>query len=171
MNQFQIPFSEYHSYYKRYIDLVGEIPLIQALTNGKIEMVEFLQSIPKEKHGYRYAQGKWTPKQICLHLIDTERVFAYRALHFARSEGANLKGYDQDIFVENSNAGVRSWSGLQEEYSAVRAASVQLFKNFNEDTLKKCGTIDANNMSVRATGYIICGHEIHHQNIVRERYL
>lgn len=171
MNQFKISTSEYPTYYKKYIERVEEAPLTEALTKGEIDMLAFLKTIPKEKQEYQYAEGKWTPKQILLHLIDTERVFAYRALQFSRSDNADLKGYDQDLFAENSNTDQRSWESLLEEYSSVRSASIHLFKSFDDYTAKKSGKVDGAEMSVRAAGYIIGGHEIHHREIIQERYL
>ncbi|HET8809445.1 MAG TPA: DinB family protein [Flavobacteriaceae bacterium] len=170
MNQFQIS-PEYAPYYRKYIDLVTDISLIEALSNGEVETLAFFKAIPKEKQEFRYAEGKWSPKQVLLHLIDTERVFAYPALQFARADDVEIKGYDQNIFADNSNADERSWNDLLEEYQSVRAASLNLFKSFQEAILKRYGKVDGDFMSVRAAGTIICGHEIHHRNIVRERYL
>lgn len=171
MTASQISPSEHLPYYKKYIALVKEVPLVEALLQGQVDTISFFRAIPEEKLGFRYAEGKWSPKQVLLHLIDTERVFAYRALQFARSDNADLKGYDENIFAENSNADQRSLESLLEEYSAVRTASIHLFKSFDPTAMERFGKANGGPMSVRAAGYIICGHEIHHQNIVRERYL
>ena len=105
------------------------------------------------------------------HIIDTERVFTYRALYFSRADSANLKGFDENIFAQNANANNKSIDVLLNEYSAVRNASIHLFKNFDDTQLKRTGIANDSIMSVAAAGFIICGHEIHHQNIINERYL
>ena len=171
MNPTQMIPSEYNPYYQAYIDLVGNRSLLEALANGLENIQSFFMDIPKEKLEYRYALGKWTPKGILQHVIDTERVFAYRALYFARSEDANLVGFDENTFAENAQAENKTLSELLEEYIAVRTATICLFKNFNDNQLKGIGTANGSRMSVRATGFIICGHEIHHCNIIKERYL
>ena len=111
------------------------------------------------------------PKDILQHIIDTERVFSYRALYFSRADSANLKGFDENIFAQSANGNNKSINNLLEEYSAVRNASFHLFKNFNEIELKRTGIANNSVMSVAAAGFIICSHEIHHQNIINERYL
>ncbi|WP_263649826.1 DinB family protein [Rasiella rasia] len=163
--------NEYNEYYKRYIDLAISAPLLEGLATGMLETHEFFESIPNEKLEFRYAEGKWTPKQILLHIIDTERVFAYRALQFSRASNVEIKGFDQDEFAANSNADNRSQDSLLKEYMAVRTSSILLFKSFNEATLKRMGEASNFPLSVRASGYIICGHEKHHIKIIKERYL
>lgn len=162
---------EFNPYYKHYIGLVAEVPLIEALNEGMIAIPEFFKSIPADKLHYRYAEGKWTPKDILLHIIDTERVFSYRALCFARDNAADLPGFDENMFAENADANNRELEDLLSEYATVRNATVALFKSFNDTVLKKMGKGNNNLMSVRAAGFIICGHEIHHCNIIKERYL
>ncbi len=171
MTPTKIQTSEYNPYYKRYIDLVEILPLPEALAKGLESTQSFFDSLPPEKWHYRYAEGKWTPKDILQHITDTERVFAYRALYFARSSNAKLKGFDENLFAENALANNRSVESLLEEYLAVRKATICLFKHFNLNQLKQIGMANGNNMSVAALGFVICGHEIHHCNIISERYL
>lgn len=167
----QISEKESNTYYKRYIDRALSKPLLEGLAEGMLETHDFFEAIPKEKHEYQYAEGKWTPKEILLHLIDTERVFAYRALQFARAKNVEIKGFDQDEFAANSNANERTMKQLLEEYMAVRAATIILFTSFSDKTLQQMGVASNSPLSVRAAGYIICGHEKHHVAVINERYL
>lgn len=171
MGIIQISDNEFNAYYKGYVDKALNKPLLQGLADGMIETHEFFEAIPENKHQYRYAEGKWTPKEILLHLIDTERVFAYRALFFARSKNVEIKGFDQDEFTANSYANGRTMSDLLEEYLAVRTSSVVLFNSFSEEILQNMGVASNSPLSIRAAGYIICGHEKHHLGILKERYL
>lgn len=163
--------SEYNNYYKQYIDLAPGDSLIEALEKGKGRTATFFKELPEDKHHFRYADGKWTPKEVLLHLIDTERVFSYRALHFARAGNVVLPGFDQNVFMENSDANRCSMAQLLEEYEVVRSATLLFAKSCSEETLKRMGTASNNPFSVRALLYIIAGHEIHHCGIISERYL
>jgi hypothetical protein len=124
-----------------------------------------------DKFDYRYAEGKWTIKEIIQHLIDAERIFAYRALRFARYDATVLSGFDEDYYVLNSTANQRSIMELLTEYSAVRHTSLLLFKSFNNEQLLYSGIASNNNISVRALGFVIIGHQNHHQKIFEKRYL
>ena len=119
MTACQIFSSEYNSYYQSYIDLVGESSLLESLIGGLDYIQSFFVNLPKDKLDYRYAPGKWTPKDILQHITDTERVFAYRALYFARSINANLVGFDENTFAENAQAGKKTLIELLDEYVAV----------------------------------------------------
>lgn len=171
MKPSEITQSEYFAYYKPYIDLVGDIQLIQALEKGLMNTKEFFASIPQEKELHQYEEGKWTPKEILLHIIDTERVFCYRAMYFARDEGSTLGGFDENVFGANCEANGRALEDLINEYIAVRTASIRLFESFSDAALKRGGKANNNVLSVRAAGFIICGHEIHHIKVIEERYL
>ncbi|OAB78100.1 DinB family protein [Cochleicola gelatinilyticus] len=162
---------EYNPYYKTYINLVTEPLLTKSLSIGLLNITDFFNAIPNDKLEYRYATNKWTPKEVLLHLIDTERVFSYRALTFARSKNVELPGFDQDEFVQNSDANKYTLDELLDDYLATRTATISLFKGFNEKTLQQSGIASGSTLSVRAAGTIICGHEIHHCNIIKERYL
>ena len=163
--------NEYHSYFKTYLDKVNDLPLLDSLVNGKLETINFFKNIPTSKLEYRYEESKWTIKQILIHIIDTERVFNYRALQFARSDNANLEGFNENEFVRNADLNTRTIDSVLEEYSIVRDASIVLFKNFSEDSLKRIGKASNNPLSVRAAGFLICGHETHHKEVIGERYL
>jgi len=163
--------SQYNPYYKNYIDLVPDVSLDLALASGKSKIISFFNSLPESKLKYRYAKEKWTPKDILQHLIDSERVFAYRALYFSRFSRANLEGFDENVFAENTYANNRPLNDLLEEYEAVRNASLCLFKSFDEISLTRNGIANGSSMAVAAAGFVICGHEIHHCNIINQRYL
>ncbi len=162
---------EYNDYYKGYIDKALGKPLLKGLAEGLLETHDFFDNIPEAKQEFRYVADKWTPKEVLLHIIDTERVFAYRALQFARAKNVEIKGFDQDEFAANSNANERTMKHLLEEYLAVRTATVILFTSFSENTLLQMGVASNAPLSVRAAGFIICGHEKHHVAIIKERYL
>ena len=124
-----------------------------------------------DKFDYRYAEGKWTIKDILQHLVDAERVFAYRALCFARNDKTELPGFEEDDYVIEANANKRSIQDLLTELLIVRQSSLALFKSFNDEQLMRIGTASNNPMSVRALGFIIIGHQNHHQRVFEERYL
>jgi hypothetical protein len=163
--------TEYDSYYSQYITPVKDKPLLEILASSLIETVSFFESIPNDKLEYKYDTGKWTPKEILQHLTDTERVFSYRALFIARSMNTNLKGFDQDEFAASAKANKFLIETLLEDYIAVRTATITLFKSFGLVTLKRIGVASNSNLSVRACGYLTCGHERHHCTIIKEKYL
>ena len=167
----EIAATEFHSYFKSYMDKVGDISLKEALDNGWEDTISFFESIPESKLNFRYSKGKWTIKDILLHLIDAERAFSYRALQFARSDNADLEGFDENIFVENAQANSRTLLSLIGEYDKVRQSSIYLFNSFSNDVLKRTGKANGKTLSIRAAGFLICGHEIHHKEIIKERYL
>jgi len=163
--------TEYFSYYKQYVDLVDDFPLLKAFRVGLTSTSKFFESLPQEKLLYQYAEGKWTPKEILLHLIDTERVFYYRALYFARHAGSSLEGFDENVFAANGGANKRALDDLIKEYVSTRNYTIDLFTSLNNETLRNGGIANGNPLSVRSIAFIICGHEIHHRRIIEERYL
>ena len=134
----------YPSYFQRYIGLVEEDDLQTAFKNQLPVITVFLQSITEEKSNYAYAPGKWTIKELLQHMTDTERIFAFRSLCFARKEQASLPGFDEDVYAANSNAGSRSWKDLVEEFLLVRKTSEILFGSFTEEALNNSGTANGN---------------------------
>ena len=148
-----LPENEYHPYFKTYID-----PLV---SNGKsiienlIETGSFLEAIvsnlPKEKELYIYAEGKWTIKELLVHIIDTERIFIYRALRFARNDKTELQGFDQDDYNDNVDANGRALKDILEEFRTVRASSISLFKSFSDEALLRTGTASGN--SIRSESF------------------
>jgi hypothetical protein len=163
--------NEYNSYYKSYIERASKKTIIEGLKDNLEKVVDFFKAIPSEKHEYSYASGKWTIKDVLLHLIDTERVFAYRALRISRYDKTSLSGFEQDDYVLNGFANNRSLESLLDEYIAVRKSTIALYSSFNAGALLQLGEASGYPISVRALGYIITGHENHHCDIIKERYL
>ena len=163
--------NEYAPYYHTYIAKVQPDNLLEALGLHTDTFTAFIKSIPPQKAEYAYAAGKWTVKEVLLHIIDAERIFAYRALRFARNDKTELPGFDEDNYVPFSNAGARSLASLLEEFTAVRQSTLSLFNSFDEAAFMRRGTASNNPMSVRALGFVIVGHAMHHQLVMQERYL
>ncbi len=163
--------SEYGAYYSHYIQLAGNGDLITCLKDSFQKTFSFLESVPDEKMDYAYADGKWTIKEIVQHLIDSERIFSYRALRLARQDAKDLPGYDHDYYVPVSKACERSKEDLLDEYKSVRAATLSLYKTMDEQMLKFIGTANNNPFSARALAFIIAGHETHHIGVIAGRYL
>lgn len=163
--------TEYGAYYGPYVNNVGTSDIAKALKEGQVETALFFNSLEVSKQEYRYDTGKWTPKEILLHLIDCERVFMYRAMQIARSNETDLEGFDQDEFVVNSNANDISMESLIKEFNAVRSASIMFIDNASEQELLKTGRASNNPLSVRAAAYITRGHEMHHIAVIKDRYL
>ncbi len=168
-----IPKNEYAPYFEQYIKLVSKenVSIIEYLEKSQYEFEVLMRYLPKEKHDFAYAEGKWTMKELIQHIIDTERIFCYRALCFARNDKTSLPGFDQDIFVDNDTANERDYYDLLDEMATLRKSSIQLYKSFSEEALLRIGVASENEMSVRALGYLFSGHQIHHLNVVKERYL
>ncbi|OUS00931.1 damage-inducible protein DinB [Flavobacteriales bacterium 33_180_T64] len=162
---------EYNPYYQTYIEKVGSVTLLNGLKDNGDKTIAFLESISEDKLEYRYEEGKWTIKEVIQHLIDTERVFAYRALCIARKDKALFPGFSQNEYAMHSGANNRSIYSLMNEYKAVRLASIILFDSFSEDMLLQIGIASNSNLSSRAIAFIIVGHENHHCEIIKERYL
>jgi uncharacterized damage-inducible protein DinB len=165
--------SEYAPYFEQYIKLVysEDTSILESLMSSQKEFESLLRNIPKEKHNFSYAEGKWTLKEVIQHIIDTERIFCYRALCFARNDKTSLPGYDQDVFVDNDNANDRNYYDLLDEMEVLRKSTIHLYKSFSEKALLRIGVASDEKMSVRALGYLFSGHQIHHLNVVKERYL
>lgn len=163
--------SEFASYYGIYISLVEGDDVIEALAKQAQSTKELLSGIPEEKGSFCYAEGKWSIKELIGHLIDTERVMAYRALRFSRGDQTELEGFDQDPYVENGNFENVAIADLAKEFSALRESNLLMFQGMSEKAWLKTGIASGNPVSVRALAYIIAGHELHHLNILSERYL
>lgn len=158
-------------YFVYYIGLVKENDLVQCLSQCRENTLDLFSLIPVEKEAYAYAPGKWTVKQLLSHIIDTERVFAYRALRFSRMDSTELPGYDENLFAANSNTENLMLERLMEEYRAVRRSTLSLFEAMTDPMLDFEGTANKMQTSARALGYMIAGHELHHCRILKERYL
>jgi uncharacterized damage-inducible protein DinB len=163
---------EYAPYTIIYIGLLPDDGLVlKHLADNLKASTAFILSLPAEKLAYRYAEGKWTIKEILVHLVDDERIYAYRALRFARNDKTELPGFEQDDYALYSGANARRVEDILEEFATVRRATISLFDNLESEALMRAGRADGKVMSVRAAAYHIAGHELRHLNIIKERYL
>jgi len=163
---------EYAPYTITYIGLLPDDGLVlEHLRENLRSTTDFILSLPEDKLTYRYAQGKWTIKEILVHIIDDERIYAYRALRFARNDKTELAGFEQDDYAIYSGANARNIKDILVEFATVRNSTIAFFNGLENEALTRSGVADGNIMSVRAAAYHIAGHELRHLNIIRERYL
>ena len=163
---------EFPPYAIMYISLLPDDGLLlKHLKENFDKTKEFILSIPEEKLTYRYAKDKWSIKEILVHIIDDERIYAYRALCFARNDKTELPGFEQEDYATFSNANNRSIENILNEYESVRNATITLFESFDKTALLREGVANKNKVTVRALGYHLAGHELHHINIIKEKYL
>jgi len=163
--------SEFAPYYERYTSLVPEGDIVSLLTMQLQEALQVLRGIDEARAGYRYAEDKWSIKQLLGHIIDSERIFAYRALRFARNDQNPLTGFDQEDFVRGGNFDARTIADLIDEFEYVRRASIHLFKPLNDEEWLRSGVANDAPVTVRALACIMAGHVIHHLQILQTRYL
>ncbi|MBI1790464.1 MAG: DinB family protein [Acidobacteria bacterium] len=163
--------SEYAPYYGKYVSLVPGGDVLKTLAGQVEETLAFLRGLSESQSLARYQAGKWSIKEVAGHLSDTERVFGYRALRFARNDSTALSGFEQDDYVVQGGFDACPWGELIGEFEAVRRATLQLFRHLGPEAWQRRGVANNNEVSVRALAYIIAGHERHHVGIVRERYL
>jgi hypothetical protein len=161
---------EYAPHYAGYIAAAPGSDLLTAMDKATGDALEFLSAIPPAKHGFRYATGKWTVRDVLGHLIDTERVMAYRALRFARADAKALPGFEQDDYVKTADSEGREWLGLVEEFALLRHSNQWMFKTLPAEAWPRRGVASEREVSVRALGYIIVGHELWHRRVLREKY-
>lgn len=172
MKRSSLKYDEIGEFYWGYINLIPEDrELMDALEKNTHEMCEFFKGIPEEKWKYKYASDKWSVLDILQHLIDTERIFQYRALCFARAENKALPGFDHDLYVMNSDADARDPEDLIKEFRAVREAGIFLYRSFTDDMLRRSGNMNEMDATPRAIGFIMPGHALHHKDIIQKRYL
>ncbi|GAB4091789.1 DinB family protein [Flaviaesturariibacter terrae] len=167
----QLQLDRIPEYYHRYVAQVADLDLAAALAFRRTALLPLLQSLPAERWDYAYAPGKWTIKELVLHIADTERVFAYRALTFARNGNTPLPGFDENVFADNSEAARRSPESLLAELESVLTASDTLFHSFSEEQLDRSGEANGKPVYVFGIGYILAGHILHHKGVLEERYL
>jgi uncharacterized damage-inducible protein DinB len=158
-------------FFHNYINQVPEDDLHESFRIQTPALFEFLETIPADKHNYRYAEEKWTIKEVIQHMIDAERIFAYRALRFARKDNTPLPGFDENEYTRHSKAGDRKWSDLIEEFKIVRKSSEYLYSSFDKEQLESEGVSNNNPNYVLGMAFITIGHTLHHKNILQERYL
>ena len=171
MNSNQLPIDEYSKFNATYIQALENVELFEELEISLHDFIKFVQNIPMDKYDYRYAEGKWTIKDIMQHIIDAERIFGYRALRISRNDKTPLPGFEENDYAINTNANVRSIQELLTEFSAVRQSNLLLFKSLTEEQLARIGMASGNEVSVRAIGFLIIGHLKHHKKVFQERYL
>ena len=163
--------NEFAPFYANYITKsLQHTNVVTGLQQLRDENITFFKTIPADKLEYQYEIGKWTPKDILLHLIDAERIFTYRALRISRNDRTPLSGFDENEYVPFANANNRTMESLVEEYVAVRNATITLFDNLTEEQMLRVGIASNSTVSVRAIGSIIIGHELHHKSVLQERY-
>jgi len=163
---------EYSPHAIVYISLLPDDKQVLQCMWDNFEMVRNLMvSLPDDKLFYRYAPGKWSIKETLVHIIDDERIYAYRALRIARNDKTPLPGFEQDDYVPYSKADERSLESIYAEYTAVRTSTLWMFNSFHDDDLLRIGFANNSPMSVRAAAYHIAGHELHHLNLIKEKYL
>lgn len=159
-------------YQWKYVSLVPDTKdILGELQVQSIDTIDLVTSLDDETLMSAYAPGKWTILDILVHLLDCERIFAYRALTFARGDKTELPGFDENAYALNAKANNRKILNIVKEYSLLRASTIELFQSFDEEMWAQTGT--ANNIKVKANilPYMLCGHEIHHRNVIEERYI
>jgi hypothetical protein len=162
---------EYAPYFEKYVSLVPAGDVVETLERQLGETLALLRGLDEEQGGSRYEPGKWSVKELVGHLVDAERVFAYRALSFARGDRTPLPGFEQDDYVAGGNFDARTLKDLIDEFDSVRRATVALLRPLDEEAWRRTGTANDNPFSVRALAYIVAGHELHHLNVLKTRYL
>jgi len=162
--------TEYAEFYAGYIAKVSGTDFLSVLDSERQKMLQLFSGRTERDGNFRYAPGKWTVKEVLGHIIDTERVFTYRALRIGRGDQTPLPGFEQDDFVKNGSFASRTLANLGEEFTAVRSASLALFRSFDEEAWSRRGTASQKEVTVRALGFITAGHQIHHRMILEENY-
>jgi hypothetical protein len=157
-------------FYKNYVKQIDETDVLQALRVSGNRMQELVYQVPADKVDFKYGEDKWTVRELLCHMIDGERVFAYRALRFARNDKTPLSGFEEKDYAPQANAGGRSLQAIADEMRHLRISTIDLFSGFTGEMMMRKGVANASEMSVVALGFIIAGHEAHHRKILQERY-
>jgi uncharacterized damage-inducible protein DinB len=162
---------EYQEYYTPYVNRVQATDVHGALREGHAHLLKVLEAFDEQNTLLRYAANKWTVRELLSHLIDSERIFSYRALRFAREDQTPLPGFDENQYAQLSDANSRQWTALLRDYEAAATNSLLLFESFDEEMLDQVGVANNNQISVRALGFVIAGHKMHHADVLKQRYL
>ena len=162
---------EYASFYETYVSLVPDGDVVGTLSRQLDETLALLRNVPAAQEDFSYEPGKWSVKEVVGHMTDAERIFSYRALCIARGDKANLPGMDQDDYMSSATFSKRRLPDLAAEFEYVRRATLSLLRHLDEGAWLRRGTANDNEITVRALAYILAGHEAHHVNVLRERYL
>lgn len=163
--------TEYAPYYHKYVSLVPDGNIAETLTTQLNATLAQWRAVPEALGMHAYAPGKWSIKEMMGHVIDTERIMAYRALRIGRGDQTPLPGFEQDDFIANSNFNARTIADLADEFELVRRANIMLFKHLSATELARQGTASENPITARALGFILAGHELYHQDLLKTRYL
>lgn len=163
--------SEFQKYIQRYLDLIPSANWIEEMKVSGSQTLDIYRKLYDDQSNFAYAEGKWTLKELLQHLIDAERIFAYRALRFSRKDKTELPGWDEEMYATHYFSAERSLESLVDEFETVRKSSVIFFENLNRSQLSETGIANGNEISVETIGKLVVGHNIHHLNIINERYL
>lgn len=163
--------SEVPAFYHGYISAAQGRDPIDAMKAAQTRTSSLITRIPADRGDHHYAPGKWTIKEVLQHVIDSERVFSYRALRFARNDATELPGFDENHYAPNAEAGRRDLAAIAEEMNVTRASTLAMFQSFTPEMLLRSGKANGNSISVRALGWVIAGHAVHHMNVIEQRYL
>lgn len=161
----------YADFYKTYVSLVETDPISKAIRRNTEEMLTLLEEIPASKIDHAYAPGKWTIKELLQHIIDAERVFAYRILRIARMDATPLPGFDENAWAANAKVADRRWKDMVKEFKWLRKSNMAMIDDLSKEELNATGTASNNQVSTAALCYVLAGHVKHHMNIIEERYL
>jgi len=159
------------AFYKGYVDLVGDMDLLPAQRHAGEVVRQLLDTLPEEIGTYRYQEGKWSVKELLNHMMDAERVFAYRALRFSRNDQTPLHPFEENDYAPQANAHARTIEQLAGEMRRLRETTIDLYSSFSAEMLQRTGTASSKKLSVLNLGYIIAGHDLHHRRVLVERYL
>lgn len=162
---------EHAPYYSTYVSHVPDGDILATLAAQHEQTQALIRGIPEARGGHRYAEGKWSIRESIGHMVDTERVFSYRAMSFARGDETHLPAFDENTWVANASFDARTLASLADEFRAVRAATVALLGNLNATEWSRIGKASIAYMSVRAAAWVIAGHELHHVGVLKSRYL
>ena len=162
--------SEYDPYYEGYISLVIDKDIMDTLASQPTKLNDLFTAMPDERGEYRYADGKWSVKELLGHLIDAERMFAYRLLRISRADETPIEGFEQDIYIENAHSNRRSFRDLLDEFALLRRANMIYLNNMTDEAWTRFGTANKAKISARAIVYIMAGHIEHHLGVLKERY-
>lgn len=163
--------TDFEKYIQRYLDLIPSENYLAEMENTAQETFEIFSNLDEEQENYAYAEGKWSLKVLLQHLIETEKIFNYRALRFSKGDHQNLLGFDEEIYAKETNADQLSVNHLLEEFKCIRKISVLFFSSLDTKYLERKGKVNGNEISVETIGKLIVGHHIHHLKIIKERYL
>ncbi len=163
--------TESQKYIQRYLDLIPSSDWLEEIKNSGQQTLEIYTHLSEEESNYAYAEGKWSLKELLQHLIDAERIFVYRALRFSRKDKTTLPGWDEELYAKYYYPNDRTMASLVEEFKTTRKSTELFFENLNSEQLSEIGTANNNETSVETLGKLIVGHNIHHLNIIKERYL